>query len=436
MKYLERYLHHLKRWWWVVIVATFVVGGASYWVASVSPGPYRASSTLLVNLTQTPGIIVLDDVLVSERLTSTYEELITTRPILEEAASRLGGPETVSELRASIDVSVVTDTQLIQIAAESDDPDRAALMANTVADVFIEENNLQAEGARPGTVSVVESAVPPEAREGPSLTVRTILGVLAGVSVGLILVVGRTYFDNTVWTPGELGEIRPGVQCLGVIPRGALKRFHRRRPAPSVPPLTEAYRTLATNVLSARRRSDVLNEGCQMLAIVSAIRGEGRTSIAARLGVAIALDGNRVTLVDFDLRSPTLHQEFGVPNESGISQWLSSTSDLMNAGSPRETSVEGLKVVTCGQSSEPSAERRTGDVRRALERLKRDSPDFVIFDTPPLADGVEAVVLGQLVDSAVVIVEAKRTALDLVASTVGELDAIGLPILGIVLNKR
>ena len=88
--------------------------------------------TLLVNQTQTPGVIAYNDILTSERLTKTYWELITKRPVLEDAIEGLGVAVTTDELASMIDVDVVRETQLLRLSVEHPDPVQARVLANSV----------------------------------------------------------------------------------------------------------------------------------------------------------------------------------------------------------------------------------------------------------------------------------------------------------------
>jgi Mrp family chromosome partitioning ATPase len=187
--------------------------------------------------------------------------------------------------------------------------------------------------------------------------------------------------------------------------------------------------------------------------------------------MALALEGERVMLVDFDLRHPTLHDEFQLPNTSGIADLLGATSGALpheepqheaahlaaagrkSAGNPigslltaipgvgnryiHDTALIGLRVVPSGQYEGQAARQLSAKrVRIALECLKADKPSIILFDTPPLTEGAEAVILSQLLDSAVVVVEARRTPAHLVTSVASELDALRPTLLGAILNKQ
>ena len=459
---VERYLYHLSYWWLPVLLVTCIVGAASYWLASASPGAFRANATLLVNLTQTPGTIVLDDVLLSERLTATYEELITTRPILDNVASQLPNVETGQDLEDKILVSAVPGTQLIRIDAEGDDAESAALIANTVASVFIDENNRTPAG---GTITIIESAIPPDGREGPSLMARALLGLLAGASLGLLIVLVRTYLDGTVWDPDDLKGPASRLPILGILREGDLVLAEAPSSSPFLPPLSEPYRVLASNVFASLARARGSDSGPQKVAIVSAFTGEGKTSLTARLGVSAALEGYRVTLVDFDSVNPSLQAEFGLdwPSQGddgpdGGSDWVpiaDANVELYRRGnievepagmnrqnalfaSPRETLLNGLSVVAYRRASDGSSMEYVSvqETRAALTQATSNRSDLILLDTVAYRTGIGTNLATQVADFAIIVVEAKRTPVDSLASLVGSLESTGTRALGIVINKR
>ena len=434
MNPLERYLYHLQRLWWFVAAAVIAAGVVGYGIASASPPNYRATAILLVSPNRTADTVVLDDILISERLTSTYEKLIVTRPVLEQVARGLHGEETADDLK--VGASALPGTQLIRVSAESGQPERAALIANTVTGVFIQQNNLSQEGTRLGTVTVVEDAEPPESPQGPSISVRTFAGLLAGASLALVVIAGRAHFDGSIWEPDDLKATGCQLPCLGIIPMAALDGVSGLDRILHVPHVTEPYETLAATVLAAldlRKGSTT----CQAVAVMSSRRGEGRTSVVARLGVAFARGGHSVSVVDFDLRRPSLHEQFGLRNASGITDLLAASRiSAQNPGHETTLVRDRLRVMTSGRTKGIAIALHAHEAGAALGWLKAEEPDFVLVDTPPFQDGSDAVVLADLVDSAIVLAEARRTPADEVASAAARLDAMGVDVLGFVINKR
>jgi non-specific protein-tyrosine kinase len=137
---LKYYASLLWRWAWLIILATLLAAGAAFVTSNLQTPIYQASTTLLINQapdTQTSDYTAL---LMSERLARTYAEMLTQRPVLEETLQRLGDGEDAESIKDTIDVQMVLNTQLIEVKVEHANPWRAADLANTLVQVFSEQN--------------------------------------------------------------------------------------------------------------------------------------------------------------------------------------------------------------------------------------------------------------------------------------------------------
>lgn len=137
-------LQLVRRWWWILVIVPVIAGGAAWVLTDRSTPVYEADMTMLVDSTRSSESTssIYNDILAAERLSKTYGQLVTTRVIMEEAIARLGlAGWTAEDLQDVISVKTVPDTQLITISASDTDPNRAAQIANTVAQVFIDQTN-------------------------------------------------------------------------------------------------------------------------------------------------------------------------------------------------------------------------------------------------------------------------------------------------------
>ncbi len=138
---LREYAAIIWRWLWLICLGTLLAGGTAFIVSQRMTPIYQASTTLLINQARNPGTPNYQDILTSERIARTYAELLTRRPVLEETASRLGMLMEEGKLAdAELDVKPVRDTLLIELKVESPSPRLAADVANTLPQVFIEQN--------------------------------------------------------------------------------------------------------------------------------------------------------------------------------------------------------------------------------------------------------------------------------------------------------
>ena len=189
----------------------------------------------------------------------------------------------------------------------------------------------------------------------------------------------------------------------------------------------EAYRTLRTNLLFSS-----LDRPLHTILITSSAPNEGKSTTLANLAVTMAEAEQRVLIVDCDLRRPSLHTLFGLPNEHGLT---SSMLEQAESALPiQATSVPGLRLLPSGPLPPRPADllgsRRMGAL---LERLRREA-DIVLFDTPPVGAVTDAAVLAPQMDGVLLVLHAGQTRRDRAREARQILDKVKANIVGVVLN--
>lgn len=166
----------------------------------------------------------------------------------------------------------------------------------------------------------------------------------------------------------------------------------------------EAYRALRTNL-----SFHSLDQPIRALVVTSPAGGEGKSTTAANLAVAMAQSGRRTILVDCDLRRPTLHELFGLDMSPGLTSLaLDEVADLPL----QKTAVDGLWLLSSGPKPPNPADllganRMDGIIAQLLERA-----DFVLFDAPPVMAAADATILGAKVDGILLVIQAGKTRRD------------------------
>src|SRR5690606_39103814 len=246
------------------MVASVVIGGGlAYWVTSQAPPTYRASSTLIVQQQQTPGVFQVNDFQTSQLLANTFSQMITLRPVLEEAIAAGQLNLSPQELERRIEVRPDLQSILLEIGATAGDPETAAHIANTVAETFVNsEQGLLASAT--GTVSIVEPALVPFAPEGSPVILNSMLGaILAGIA-GVALILVLESLDSRLRRPDDVAAV-VGLPALGQVHRFRPDRSNGRSGVLADPQseVAEDYRALRTT-LSTRLG---LNQGSRALLI-------------------------------------------------------------------------------------------------------------------------------------------------------------------------
>jgi capsular exopolysaccharide synthesis family protein len=199
---------------------------------------------------------------------------------------------------------------------------------------------------------------------------------------------------------------------------------------------SEAYRVLRSNlnvVLSELERPTVV--------VTSAYAGEGKTATCVNLARAMVLSGQRVILVDMDLRHPDAHRWLGGHNEYGVSDVLLEQRPLddslqyVEIGKGPSDNPRPLYLLAAGKGvSNPAELLGTARAARMLEALARQS-DVVLIDTPPVLPVADTLVIGRMVAGAVLVVETRRTPIGAVEQSKAALIRNQARLLGLVVNK-
>lgn len=193
-------------------------------------------------------------------------------------------------------------------------------------------------------------------------------------------------------------------------------------------PVSEAYRQLRTNI-----QFYSLDRPVQTLLITSASPEDGKSTTVANLAVTFAETGRSVIAVDCDLRRPSLHKLFGLPNESGLTVLIREEKTLGEV--MLSTDVPHLHVLPSGPlPPNPSELLGSQRMERVIDTL-RGAADVIVFDSPPTVSVTDAAVLGAKMDGVLLVVSEGRTKRDHVVRAKQLLERVNAKVLGVVLNN-
>ena len=436
---LRRLLSIGLRWWWFIAACCIFSAGAAAFVTSEQTPIYEGRALLLVNQGQALGALSHQDILGSQQLTETYARLATSRSNYELAHEQLTGVTLdIDTFADKISAHAVRDTQLIEVTAEDPDPDTAAHLANTVANVFPDYvQRAQLAGAdteqQPAnTVFVAEHATAPESPVRPNPTLNIALGTALGLMVAIAVVAVREHLDDTIHDRRDLEAL--GISHLADIPlaRERASTFFRWR---SKPPsfeagggFTEAFRRLYTNLQFVFSASDA-----KVILVTSAHAADGKTLVSFNLGRALAESSQNVLLIDGDLRRPSLHETASVPNGAGLSSTF--LIGAANAASSVCQVDERLFVLPAGPLPPNPSALLGSDAMRSIIDEVRTRFDRIIIDSPPLEGVSDASVLMNVVDGVVIVANRNATRREHLIDAVQQVRRSGKSLLGVVINR-
>ncbi len=192
-------------------------------------------------------------------------------------------------------------------------------------------------------------------------------------------------------------------------------------------PVSEAFRTLRTSIGFAST-----NRNMKLILVTSATPGEGKSTVAANLAMVMAQAGNKVLIVDADLRKPTQHHKFGIRNDQGLVNMIvqgKTLEEVVQAGP-----AEGISILTSGPIPPNPSELFASEITSEVLQEMKASYDVVIIDTPPVIAVTDAVLLSAKVDGVIMVVKANVTKVDLIKEAMEIMEKAQGNFLGVVLN--
>jgi capsular exopolysaccharide synthesis family protein len=290
---------------------------------------------------------------------------------------------------------------------------------------------ISAEGAiSVNALTIIEPAEANPQPVRPNVQQSTILAGLLGLGLALGLIFLLEHLDDTLKSASELSQ-ELGLTALGTISRIEGKHYPDKLITSQdfFSPISEAYRMIRGNIQFMS-----IDQPARSIMVTSPTPSEGKSTTAANLGVVMAQAGLKTIIVDADLRRPTQHQIFQVPNLGGLTDLLRSPQPELN-GHLRKTSVENLYLIPSGalppNPSELLGSQRMGRLVASLAELA----DVVIYDSPPALAVADATVLSNQVDGVVLVTQAGQTRRDAARQAIENLQQANAHLLGGILNR-
>jgi len=290
------------------------------------------------------------------------------------------------------------------------------------------ENKIAAESvdkALPKTVmvTIIDSAQPGAKPVRPNKPLNIALGIIIGLVVGVGLAFFIEYLDTSVKT---IDDVERALQApvLGVIPQNVGLMLDEGAESPHA----EAYRVLRTNILFSRK-DDKLNS----MAVVSAGAGEGKSTTVFNLASIFAQGGQRVIVVDSDLRRPTLHKMLHVTNGIGLTNYLLKQNSLEEV--IQTTNNPSLDFLASGKLPSSSLGILSSAQMKELISELKQRYDFVFFDSPPIMGVSDASILASEMDMTLQVIQYRRYPQPMNIRAKQLIEKVGGNLVGIVLNN-
>jgi capsular exopolysaccharide synthesis family protein len=384
----------------------------------------------------------------SEKLGDKHPQIVTIKSAIELAKMKLDAEiaKVVGSVRSEYQAALAKENSLLgalaQQKAEAQSMNRKAidygvLERDVQTSKQIYESLLQraketgvSTELKTSNIRVVDVAERPQYPVSPRKALNFVLALVGGAFLAFGFAFFFEYVDSRIKSPDEV-KAYLGLPSLGMVPALDAKALKGRDPLINggVPPnFSEAFRALRTNVLFS-----CADEGSRSLVITSTGPGEGKTMVAANLAIGFAQAGQRVILIDADMRRPRVHAMFRLTQEPGLSNLMVGHSTP--SASIRKSGVPGLWLLPAGRIPPNPAELLGSQRFKDFVRLLGEHFDSVIIDSPPIMAVTDAAIAASAATGIVFVVGAEMTSRYAARAAIEQLEKGRPTFLGAVLNR-
>jgi polysaccharide biosynthesis transport protein len=277
-------------------------------------------------------------------------------------------------------------------------------------------------------IRVVDPAEMPVSPVSPKRALNMLIALFGGGFLAFGLAFFFEYLDNRIKTPDDLKQ-HLGLPSLGLVPVLKNPNGHQPLISNSVPAdFAEAFRTIRTNVLFSSA-----DEGARAVVVTSTGPGEGKTTITANLAIGFAQAGQRVLLIDADMRRPRVHEILTISQEPGLSNLMVGTAKASRC--VRKTPIANLWALPAGKIP-PNPAELLGSVRfREFIKSLGQHFEWVIIDSPPVMAVADGTILANLATGVVFVVGSDMTSRHGARAALDQLEHARARFVGAVLNK-
>ncbi|MDX6651778.1 MAG: tyrosine-protein kinase [Solirubrobacterales bacterium] len=449
---LQRYAETLRERAWLIVLVTLLTLAAAIAYVLTAPKTYQGVADLLITPVSRDNATLTSLGLISDsadptRDVETAAHLVRTIEVAKRAKALLRSPRSPRDLLGAVSADPVAQSNVVAITASDSTPQAAADLANAFGRAVVADRTAslhrEIDSALPGlraqlqrqpaqatgvdsvgaqlaqmellrrtpdpTFRLQSLAEPPTRQASPRPVLSIVGGLFAGLVLGVAAAFGLQALDPRLRREAQLRRLY-SLPILARMPKERKQRGPRQPLGPRAlsSATAEAYRTLRTNLTGSGQKP-------RTILVTGPTASEGKTTTAVNLASSLALAGNRVILIDADLRRPALAKLFDLRPKEGVVSVLIENTELEDALIPSATHGVNLSLLLADYEGGwiadlfaiPAAEKLIEDAKRLA--------DYVVIDSPPLNDVIDALPLARNVDDVVIVVRLGHSRLERIA---------------------
>jgi capsular exopolysaccharide synthesis family protein len=428
---LREYFRIARRRWLLILGTTLVGIGVAALLTTQMSKQYASTARVFVSTTPSSSSDAYTGSLFSQQRVASYADVISGLELSQRVIDALGLKMSAPELSSKIDASVVPNTVVLKINVTDPSPAQAQRINTEVVkqlQKFVDELETPPGQHVPLLkASVVDAPRLPTSPVSPKPVLNLALGAFVGLLLGVGLAILREILDTTVKEVSAVPSLADTPVLSALAYDGDVQSHPLISELPTHSPRSEAFRVLRTNLSFI----DV-DQTSKAFVITSSVPGEGKSTTAVNVAIALASAGQHVLLVDGDLRRSQVASMLGLEASVGLTTALVGSVDLAEA--IQVHSPSGLHVLTAGRTPPNPAELLQSKAMTEVMTQLREMFDVLIIDAPPLLPVTDAALMAAQADGAVLVVRFGKTTKDQLSNAVDRLKAVESAPLGVVLN--
>ncbi|CAM3425382.1 polysaccharide biosynthesis tyrosine autokinase [Nocardioides dubius] len=429
---LKDYWLTVRSRWRSIVVCLLLSLGVAYGVTSQMTPQYASSAQLFISTTPSDTSDAYQGNMFATQRVTSYARVVTTHQMAERVNDVLGADFDADELKNKVEATIVPETVMLEITATDADPEVARNIAQAYAETLSEMvRELETVDGADGSLisaSIVDDARVSESPVSPNLLRNLGLAGLLGLLLGLGIAVLRELMDSSISSTADV-EAVTGAPVVGQLLSDASSASQQPALALEEPtPWAESFRVLRTNMQFVEVDTDH-----KVFVMTSSVPAEGKTTTAINLAVTLAMAGQKVVLVECDLRRPQVADRLNLEPAVGTTSVLVGKLELDDALQPYGRS--GLEVLASGPIPPNPSELLQSHAMEKLLADLRARFDVVILDAPPLLPVTDAALLAAQANGAVVVTRYGKTTQDQLRHSMERLEQVDARPLGVVINR-
>lgn len=438
---------------WMILIITILGGGAAFCFSKYVLTPdYSSHITMYVQsytiADSNTNVNNVNNISNSKQLVNTYMEVLKDDAVMNAVGSKLveqfdrsvldqnfsvspAGVIVPSTIRSCLSISSVTDTSAVKVMAKAKDPKIASAICNDLSQVapqYVED----AVGV--GSIKSIDTAKVYNTPIGPNVMKNTAMGMAAAFMLIVLVIFVIDFFDNTIKDPDALSQ-KYNKAIIGEIQQFGDSKKKKYGEADYVKltdkdvpfSVVESYKSIRTNVTFALSTVDK-----KIFAVSSPNPGDGKSTTSINIAIAMAQGGNKVLLIDADMRKSVVHKVFGLKNKYGLSSAVSKMKKVEDC--IQKNVMDNLDVMTAGPIPPNPSELLASDNMTALLDKLNNEYDVILIDTPPVNVVTDAMELAKNVSGIVLVLRYGRSTDEDVDDVFKRVELANMNLLGFIVN--